>query len=417
MLQSPSPSQLARRAVPLAAGLLLAHAAIAADDAPAWRFSGFGTLGAVHSNGREADFASSSMKASGAGHTHPWSGDVDSRLGAQLDVALGQRWSAVLQVVSEQNLDNSYRPRIEWANVKFQVTPDLAVRLGRITPTMILAADYRRIGYAYPWVRLPVEVYGTLPLPNSDGVDLTWRWSAGATRHVTQASWGHADLPLIASARLKAQQLAGLSHTLENGALTARASVLTTVLTMNLARPLFAGLDTFGAGGDALVTRYELDHKRATMVSLGLNYDPGTWFAIAEGGRARSNSFLGQTTMLYAGAGYRWNTLTPYLGYARVRADVPTEEPGLPLAGLAPQMQLAGAGLNAGLNALLQAIPVQSTVSAGVRWDFRRDFALKFQYDRATPHGNSRGTLINTQPGFVSGHPVQVASVALDFVF
>jgi hypothetical protein len=121
--------------------------------------------------------------------------------------------------------------------------------------------------------------------------------------------------------------------------------------------------------------------------------------------------------MLYAGAGYRRGAFTPFLGYATVHADMPTTERGLPLAGLAPQVQLAGASLNEGLNALLKTIPVQSSASAGVRWDLHRDMALTVQYDRVTPRDGSRGTLANTQPGFVSGRAVHVASVALDFVF
>jgi hypothetical protein len=64
--------------------------------------------------------------------TRRWSTDVDSRLGAQLDATLARHWSAVLQVVGEQGLDNSYRPRVEWANIKYQATPELALRVGRI---------------------------------------------------------------------------------------------------------------------------------------------------------------------------------------------------------------------------------------------------------------------------------------------
>jgi hypothetical protein len=397
---------------------MLAHGACsAAGAAPDWKLSGFGTLGLVHSNGREADFVASPLKASGAGHTRAWSADVDTRFGAQLDYAPGARWSAVLQVVSEQRLDNSYRPAVEWANVKYQATPDLALRIGRIALPMFLGADSRKIGYTYPWVRPPVEVYGALPIPSSDGVDLVWRWSAGPLRNATQAVWGNAGVRMWSSARLRANHLAGLSDTLDVGAFSARASVLTSVVTMNAARRLFDRLDAFEPGGDALAERYDTDHKRSTVFSLGMSFDPGQWFVMAEGGRTRSNSFLGKTTMFYTSAGYRWGPLTPYAGLATVRADMPTQEPGLPLMGLSAPDRQAGFALNAGLNALLKTIPVQSTRSAGVRWDLQRNLALKLQYNRVTPKDGSRGTLVNTQPGFVSGRTIQVGSAALDFVY
>jgi hypothetical protein len=121
--------------LPSLLGLALSSTAHAGDEpgrSPDWRISGFGTLGIVHASEREADYTSSFMKASGAGGSRRWSTDVDTRLGVQLDATLARQWSAVLQVVSEQGLDDIYRPRIEWANVKYQVTPELAVRVGRI---------------------------------------------------------------------------------------------------------------------------------------------------------------------------------------------------------------------------------------------------------------------------------------------
>jgi len=46
---------------------LMTGAACAAEDAaPVWKLSGFGTLGAVHSSERQADYSSSVLKADGA---------------------------------------------------------------------------------------------------------------------------------------------------------------------------------------------------------------------------------------------------------------------------------------------------------------------------------------------------------------
>ncbi|HWJ95139.1 MAG TPA: hypothetical protein VNT33_10470, partial [Telluria sp.] len=166
-----------------AAALMLASAtACAADDVPSLNLSGFGTLGIAHSSERQADFSTSVLKSSGAGFSDAYSRHVDSRFGAQLDLALNRRVSAVLQMVSEQHLDGSYFPHVEWANVKLQATPDLALRVGRIALPIFLAADFRKVGYAYPWIRQPVEMYGAIPLASSDGADLTWRWDLGHAR-------------------------------------------------------------------------------------------------------------------------------------------------------------------------------------------------------------------------------------------
>jgi len=48
------------------------------SDVPLLLFSGFGTLGAVHSNNDRADFTGGFFQPNGAGYTHSWSTDVDS---------------------------------------------------------------------------------------------------------------------------------------------------------------------------------------------------------------------------------------------------------------------------------------------------------------------------------------------------
>lgn len=406
----------------LACGLLLAatsHALAgeAGSTAPSYTFSGFGTLGVVHASVRNADYTSTVLRANGAGRSERWSPDVDSRLGAQLDLSMG-RWSGVLQLVSEQDLEGSYRPRVEWANIKYQLTPDLALRVGRIALPMFLAADYRKVGYALPWVRPPVEVYGSLPVASSDGIDATWRWGAGDTRHATQAFFGRADVPLFGGRRLKARGIAGFSHSIERGPLSARLSALTGRLSAGIGDEVFGGLRAFGPQGQALAARYEIEDKRVSMLSAGFSYDPGQWFVSAEAGHSQTDSMLGRTSSMYAGGGYRFGSLTPYLGYAKVRAHGATREAGLPLAGLPPRQQAMAAMLNAGLNIYLATIPVQSTVSAGLRWDLMTDASLKVQYDRARPGAGSRGTLINID--LAPPRPrqtVHVASLALDFVF
>ena len=296
----------------LAVLFALGGGACAGTITPDWTFSGFGTAGVVHSDARQADFASSSMKPGGAGRSARWSRHVDNKLGGQLGLHLDQHWSAVLQVVTEQRLDYSYRPRVEWANLSYQVTPELALRVGRIAMPMFIAADYRKVGYAYPWVRPPIEVYGVLPLGSSDGVDLNWRWNGQSLRSTTHVLAGRTDLPLYGGARLRGQAIAGLSHTVEEGAFSARASLITARLSLSLFPELFNALDSFGDEGREIARRLEVTDKRAWALNLGLNYDPGQWFVTGEAGSSRVDGYLGRTRSAYLGGGWRQGSLTPY---------------------------------------------------------------------------------------------------------
>jgi hypothetical protein len=397
----------------------VARAGEAVDDGepPRWTFGGFGTLGVAHSSERAADFTANVLHPGDAGYSRDWSAAVDSRLGMQLGVNLDSAWSAVLQLVSERTLRGGYAPKVEWASMQYQATPDLNLRVGRIALPLFLAGDYRKAGYALPWVRPPMELYGAIPLSNSDGVDASYRWRAGDANNVTQAFIGHTDLSLSPTARAQARALSGLSNTTTTGALTVRASVMTTRLSVDVARELFDGLRAFGPQGAALAARYDVNAVRADVAAVGFNYDPGAWFATGEIGRMNARSYLGDKTAAYLSAGYRVGDATPYLAYSVSHANTPTSTPGLDLAGLPPRQAAAGAQLNLGLNQLLAAIPRQRSVTAGVRWDLCPDYALKLQYDRITPQQGSTGTFINVQPGFRSGRPIAVLSAALDFVF
>jgi hypothetical protein len=382
-----------------------------------WNLSGFGTIGAVHSSERNADYTSNVLKASGAGVTRPWSADVDSRLGVQLDLSLDRRWSAVLQVVSEQGVDNSYRPRVEWANVKYQATPELALRFGRIAVPIYLAADYRKVGYIYPWVRPPAEVYAAMPFTSSDGVDATFRWNAGPVRNSSQLFYGHNEIALAAPLRAYVRSIVGLSNTAEWGALSVRANLVSSEVTTDVPL-LFDAFEAAGPAGAAIARRYEIDHAHAMVASIGLNYDPGRWFLTLEASRSRTGSLLlGAARSAYASAGVRLGAFTPYLSVAHVRNTDPTHEAGLPTDGLAPAPAAMATALNGTLNQLLTTIPQQSSQAFGLRWDLAANAALKLQYERVTPRHGSQGTLINPTPAYRSGHTAHVTSVALDFVY
>lgn len=408
---------VARQVLRLLALPALCVAACAHAQDNNWSFQGFGSIGAVHSTEKQADYAANVLHPGMAGYSRDWSPEVDSRLGAQLSVDLGKRWSAVLQVVSERNLDNSWKPAVEWANVKYQVSPELSVRLGRIALPVFLAGDYRKAGFALPWVRPPVELYGALPISSSDGVDASYQWQGGGIKHTTQVFYGSTRRQLGAGNRSRVHGLSGVAHATTVGALMLRGGVTTASLTIDAGQELFDGLRRFGPVGQQLAQRYEIRDKRVLVLNAGLSYDPGDWFVMAEAARFNYNSGLGDFYGAYASSGIRLGAWTPYVLAARSRALMPTQVAGLPLAGLPPDGAATAAALNGYLNTFLSAIPQQESVAVGVRWDVSAGTALKLQYDRLHTRNGSSGTFLHVQPGFRSGRHVGVTSVLLDFVF
>jgi hypothetical protein len=77
-------------------------------DDSLFSFGGFGTLGLVHSSEHQADFATSLFRPNGAGYTHDWSLAVDSLAAAQITANFTPRLSAVVQVLAQQNYNETY---------------------------------------------------------------------------------------------------------------------------------------------------------------------------------------------------------------------------------------------------------------------------------------------------------------------
>jgi len=383
---------------------------------PMFSFSGFGTLGLVHSSEDKADFTSSYFKPNGAGYSHGWSADVDSLIGGQVTANLTPQLSAILQVISEQNYDTTYRPHVEWANIKYQFTPDISIRAGRVVLPAYLVSDYRKVGYTNPWVRPPIEVYRLIPISNSDGIDASYRVRVGELINTMWGSYGKSESRHPAGGAVKAKSLWGLSNTVEYGPLTARIAYLNANVTVESVNALFDAFRLFGPEGIAMADKYDFANKLFSFLALGASYDPGSWFIMGEWGSVESRSVGGKAAAWYVSGGYRLGNVTPYVTYAQINPDN-LSDPGLNVSTLPPSLAGPATSLNTALNSLLSSKPSQRTVSVGGRWDFTKNTAFKLQYDHTRIEAGSTGILINTQPGFQLGGKINMFSATVDFVF
>jgi hypothetical protein len=394
-----------------------ADAAYPGSAASIFSFSGFGTVGETHSSENEADFTNSIFQPNGAGHTRSWSPEVDSLIGGQLSARITPELSAVVQVIAQQNYDGTYRPHVEWANIKYQFTPELSVRVGRFELPTFLYSDTRKVGYTYPWVRPPVEVYSLLPISASDGAGFSYSQNAGDLTNITQGGYVQSNTPLPGNRGAAiARDSINVSNTTEYKSLTFLVSYQHARLTIASLDGFLNTFRMFGPQGAAIADKYNSDSKAVVTSVIGASYDPGHWFLTSEWGLNRSNSFLGDHTAWYVSGGYRVGKFTPYVTYARESA-ASNSDPGLTLTALPPAQAGFASSLNAALNATLRTISAQSTISLGARWDFASDLDLKLQIDHTRIAADSDGNLINIQPGFQPGGTVNLFSATVDFVF
>lgn len=330
----------------------------------------FGTLGAVHSDYRQADFVvANPFMPRGVGHSRRWASDQDTKLGLQLSADAG-RFSAVVQGITKLRYDNTFKPELEWANVKFAITPDLSVRAGRVVLPTFLSSDTENVGYVRPWVRTPGEIRVQLPMTNSDGIDLTYQFETGAVSHRLQVLFGQNEENLPENEVFQNKRIRTLTDTLEHGPLT-----------------VHLGYQKMEYRVTPNPEKYDFE-----AFDIGVAYDPGAWYAIAE----QFNTFddaMGNARASSLGGGYRFGNLTPYLVWSKI------EQSSVGSLGARPVLD-------------------QRTVATGVRWDFARNMDLKLQYE-SVEIGTAiiPASFINLQPGMQVGDRVNVISATLDFVW
>lgn len=399
-----------------------AAASAQSRDTPELSFDAFGTLGLVYSTEDRADYAWNTLRPDGPGHSRAISPDVDSRLAGQLTAFIIPKLTAVAQVVAEQRADDTYAPRLEWANIRYSFTPDFSVRAGRTALPIFMVSDSRKVSYANPWVRPPAELYGLVPVFTLDGVDATYRMRLGSWNGTLNAGFGRTEADFSAEGEedistAESEKTLNANVSLQRGGFTGRISFGRGVLGLDTFDALFDAFRQFGPEGEAIADRLEVDGTPWRFGGVGFEYDAGSWFAMSEIGWLDFNSVLGEKVAGYGGGGYGFGSLTPYVTYSRVEVLNETSVPGLSLSGLSRDAAEQAAGLNAALNTILQGAPVQQSLSLGGRWDFARGMALKLQVDFVDMLEGSPGTFINPQPEFEPGGSARVVSLATVFVF
>ncbi|HEY2780244.1 MAG TPA: hypothetical protein VGI90_05705 [Steroidobacteraceae bacterium] len=330
-------------------------------------FNGFGTLGAVHTGYTQADFIATVSQPTGVGYSRNWGVTPDSDLGGQANITLSDELSGVVQVLSRETAEGNFKPTVEWANLKYDFTPDFALRVGRILLPTYDRADIRNVGYSLPWVRVPVEITYASTATHTDGVDALYRMRTGAVTQNLQLQWGSTQL-----------DLPGLDFTLN------RAHIA-----------LFG--DTLQYGNVSLHLVYQQTDPsqnppgRLRMEAVGLDYEPGPWFLSADSNRTH-NSYFGSLLAWYVSAGVRAGRFAPYAIYSSMH-----------------QESVGTSGLT--------SLGNQHTVAAGVRWDFAKNFDFKFQVEQVTIDSlDDPASFGNLQPGARIGDKLHVVSLTLDFL-
>lgn len=331
----------------------------------------------------------------------------DSRIGIQLSAEVNPRVDVTAQLLARAKEDNS-DVVADWAFVSYKLTDPLKVRAGKLKLPTFLISDYIEVGYAYPWIRPPQEVYFSNPISTINGLDLLYTayfgdfniliqpyfgQSRGAEALIPQELMPGLSLPggTIAFLPFRADNMAGINVSGGMDFFTVRAGYLKTEVSADVPAPFTP-----------------VDHDEATFASAGLTLDwrnvvvYGEYFEreIDDGANGAFPNQKGH----YGTLGYRIGKFLPHITYAKLEDnDNPTPSPpnGVPLE--------------------------QESVTVGLRYELGSGAALKIEAQRVEPEEGTRGLLISnpnapfladgTTPNDDPSNTVNIYSIAIDVVF
>jgi hypothetical protein len=374
----------ATRAISLAAACLATTSAFALEQGD-YRFNGFGTAAITHLGGDEHVYGIQ-------GQTNDsWRGDQLSKLGGQFQYGLTDTLSVTAQGVARAEQD-SWKPKLEWLYLAWQADDNLTLRAGRLRTPAYMYSETLDVGFTYPWLRLPDEVYSAMPLSNFEGADALFSHALPFGAVNFQVGGGVANnRDLFAAGELHdvdAKNVFGTAVSLAtNDFGTFRVSYVEADLHINVAPTVSTPL------GPLRIQATNLEGNKARFASVGYQYDNGTWVTADEWTtRNIENNNNPSVESFYLMGGRRFGEFLAHVTYAQMD-------------------DVAGR---------------QSSWSYGLNYNLMPTVVLKSEYKRVETQGNYPGVFSRTaQESFDNNvglapdrnYDGDIISVGIDFVF
>lgn len=366
----------------------------------------FGTFGLAVSDLDHPRYRTDQIYTDGIGSTP--TAKIDTRAGLQVGGSPTDRIDVNLQGLLANNHNDETRLAVSWAYAQFELNPEWYLKVGRYRTPWFMYSDTIDVGYAYPWVRPPVELYTTSATFHSDdGLLLQYRRALESGRLQIDMHAGHTSGEAYSRtthpSHVQLRQI-GVSATYSHDATDWFATVVHSKEFVRSSTWDGYMAHCAALGNGAPCNEYSFDNVPATQYGLGVRHDDGRWMIASEVARnSPGNRTNEQSLAYYLSAGYHLGNVLPYLTYSQLRNFGPRSETRF------------DAYLNSVFTYRQTNQPAQRTWSLGARWDARPGIALKAQLDnvRATPP--SAGTFASPLPANV--HSVNVFSLTLDWTY
>lgn len=330
----------------------------------------------------------------------------ESLFALQVKSDLGDKLSITGQLLGRGSKD--FDVGFEWAFLTYQLTDNMHINAGRLRSPFFKYSDFKDVGYAYDWLRVPQGVYG-LGFDNIEGVSFYRTAQLGSVESTLQIVAGAYDGEATVSGvevGAEIKNVLGITWELSQGNLSGRAAYLAGKVSVDA--PVVNLSDSFTVGNlfmalqqlgrSDLVSAIDVQRDDGSFLGFGLTYDNGDWILVSEITKVKvKSSFIADQNNYYASVGKRFNSFTPYVSY-EVEDNSSKDEIYLSSQTTLPAQLLLP------LQGLVRSQERDAkTWNLGVRYDFHPAAAFKAQY--------------SSEKNDTIGQRAGVVAVGVDLVF
>jgi len=104
--------------------------------------------------------------------------ETDTIFGLQIRSHIDKKLSVTGQFLAKGG-DGSFDLSTDWAYATYDLTSKASIRAGRLRLPVFLMSEFLEVGYAYPWIRPPVEIYALGMVSSYMGTDFIYNIETG----------------------------------------------------------------------------------------------------------------------------------------------------------------------------------------------------------------------------------------------
>ena len=372
------------------------------------RFSGFARLAGGYLDEGDASYQ---------GYDNAIGYDQHSLFALQTDVALSETFSFTTQLLAHASEDRD--TGLEWAYLTWRPSNSWNFKAGKLRTPFLFHSDTLDLGYAYPWIIPPQQVYTPYLFPNFTGLSAAYQFNIWDWDIEAEAYWGRIDNFTVKdqyAADTEVSNPRGLILDAWRGNLRLRASYHLSDTALKLPQAARIGRVSnnlvrelrergFNRSADSLRAK-----SSTTFTQLAISYDALDYFLKAEYTRLRRTnaSAVPEFDSYYLSGGYTFHPfnlpITAHATFASISTkgrDRPVEDEiecspgglfgGAP-GGLPVGLPLPAPSPNCFYRALYRGAfnyirdansPLDDdlrSLSVGLRWDVNPSVALKAEW-------------------------------------